>query len=216
MQTRISHDPQNERELIETKEFIAKSPMEIVRLTDILKEVEKHHEMLEEFSYMYKDQDIDQFFLMKIWPLRIQASLTDGKNMITDKNELFSANLEKEKEKFQKDIDGYKQMLEKMKTFNNINQAQEFSTDAYTLKENIQIAFDKKKQFNEREEIFNLPVTLYPELDTMNIDFKPFFDLTTMAYNVKTDFNEWTNNQLMRQDANQIASSVASWTQSCF
>jgi hypothetical protein len=71
MQTRISHDPQNERELIETKEFIAKAPMEIVRLTDILKEVEKHHEMLEEFSYMYKDQDIDQFFLMKIWPLRI-------------------------------------------------------------------------------------------------------------------------------------------------
>ena len=71
MQTRISHDPQNERELIVTKEFIAKAPMEIVRLTDILKEVEKHHEMLEEFSYMYKDQDIDQFFLMKIWPLRI-------------------------------------------------------------------------------------------------------------------------------------------------
>jgi len=71
MQTRISHDPQNERELIETKEFIAKAPMEIVRLTDILKEVEKHHEMLEEFSYMYKDHDIDQFFLMKIWPLRI-------------------------------------------------------------------------------------------------------------------------------------------------
>lgn len=57
---------------------------------------------------------------------------------------------------------------------------------------------------------------MYPEMDFLNNDFKPFFELTTMAYTVKTEFNEWTNNQLMRQDPNAIASSVAQWHQSCF
>ena len=55
------------------------------------------------------------------------------------------------------------------------------------------------------------PVTLYPEIDELNTNFKPFFELTTMAYNVKTDFNEWTNNQLTRQDPNLMKSSVAAW-----
>jgi hypothetical protein len=59
------------------------------------------------------------------------------------------------------------------------------------------------------------PVTLYPELDELNTSFKPFFELTTMAYNVKTDLNEWTNNQLMRQDPNLIKSSVATWGGAC-
>jgi hypothetical protein len=41
---------------------------------------------------------------MKVWPLRIQACLTDGKNMIADKNDLFSARLETEKEAFSKQL----------------------------------------------------------------------------------------------------------------
>ena len=150
--------------------------------------------MLESFSFMYKEQDIDAFWLMRIWPLRIAVAVQDGKNMIQEKNELFNQNLEKEKEKFAKDIISYQEAFEKIKTFDNLNKSQEYSTDAYTLKDNIQQAFEKKRQFNEREEIFMQPVTLYPELDTLNTEFKPFYELTTMAYNAKTDLNEWTNN----------------------
>jgi hypothetical protein len=104
---KISHDPKDERELIETKEMINAAPAEVDRLTIILKDISKHHEVLEEFSYMYKEQDIDSFWLVKIWPLRIQAALTDGRNMVADKNEIFNNNLEKEKEKFAKDIIGW-------------------------------------------------------------------------------------------------------------
>jgi len=154
MYQKIDHDPINERELIDTKAFIAQSPAEVERLIDILKEVYKHHLMLEEFSYMYKEVDIDNFWLMKIWPLRIQAQLTEGKNRMTEKSELFVTNLEKEKEKFERDIAEYKASFEQIKTFNNLSQSSEFSTNAYALKEQIQAAFEKKKQFNEREEIF--------------------------------------------------------------
>jgi hypothetical protein len=148
---------------------------------------------------------------MKIWPLRIQVALQDARSMISDKNEIFNNNLEKEKEKFAKDIAGYMEDFEKIKGFTNLSQSGEFSTNAYTLKENISNAFEKKKQYNEREMIFNQPETMYPELETLNTDFTPFFNLTTMAYLVKTELNDWTNNALSRQDPKLIEDSVGAW-----
>jgi len=62
-----------------------------------------------------------------------------------------------------------------------------------------------------------LPETPYEELDKLDKEFKPFYDLTTMAYDVECSFRDWRGNQLMRiGDPGQIASSVAQWTHSCF
>jgi len=154
--------------------------------------------MLEEFSFTYKEYDIEQFWYMKIWPLKIQACLTDGKNMMADKNELFSARLELEKEQFSKQILQFQQNFEKIKEFTNLEKSQEFSTDAFQLKEALQLATIKVDEFHKREVLFNLPETPYPDLEDININFKPFYELTTIAYDVKNYFQDWTNNQLMR------------------
>ena len=67
---------------------------------EILKEVYIHYLMLDSFSYHYEEIDIDTYWFMRTWPLRIQACLTDGKNMMADKNDIFSAKLEQEKDAF--------------------------------------------------------------------------------------------------------------------
>jgi YHS domain-containing protein len=117
MEEKIRHDPINEKELIASKEFIATAPAKVEQLTEELKEVYRHYIMLEKFSYMYKELDIESFWYMKVWPLKIQACLTDGKNMAQDKNDLFSAKLEAEKESFTKQIVQYTQTFEKIKEF---------------------------------------------------------------------------------------------------
>lgn len=73
MQETIVHDPINEKELIASKDFIAKAPQKVVELTEILDEIKRHYTMLEEFSYPYKkmEMDIESFWFMKVWPLRI-------------------------------------------------------------------------------------------------------------------------------------------------
>ena len=67
---------------------------------DILKDVYKHLELLESFSYMYKELDVESFWYMKVWPMKIQVSIQDGKTKIGEKNESFGARLENEKEAF--------------------------------------------------------------------------------------------------------------------
>ena len=62
MKATIDHDPINEKELIAAKDFNSKAPMKVVELTEILDEVKLHYTMLEEFSYMYKEEDIKSKF----------------------------------------------------------------------------------------------------------------------------------------------------------
>ena len=121
MLSSIKHEPINEKELIASKDFSAKAPQQVVELTETLEEVKKHYLMLEEFSYMYKEQDIDAFWLMKQWPIRIQATLTESKQMINDKNESFSQKLETEKESFSKELTQYQNDFTKIREFKSLD-----------------------------------------------------------------------------------------------
>lgn len=94
--------PTNEENLIETREFIAQAPAKVEELTEVLRIINLHYVMLDEFSFQYKETDIEQFWFMKIWPLKIVAALTEGKNTMSEKVESFSARLEIEKEQFSK------------------------------------------------------------------------------------------------------------------
>lgn len=38
---------------------------------ETLKMVQKHLEMLDEFSYTYKEHEIEAFWMMRIWPMKI-------------------------------------------------------------------------------------------------------------------------------------------------
>lgn len=102
MQDKITHEPINEKELKESKEFNQLVMTKVDELQEILKEVYRHFLMLEEFSYMYKEQDIEGFWYMRVWPMKIQDCLKDGKDMVNEKNELFSIKLAQEQETFTK------------------------------------------------------------------------------------------------------------------
>lgn len=87
--------------------------------------------------------------------MEISSSLTDGSYQIQNKEVLFTAKLEAERDQFTKSIEQFKQHFEKIKKFNDLSAITEYSADAFTLKENLTNAFEKVKQFNDREALFN-------------------------------------------------------------
>jgi hypothetical protein len=50
------------------------------------------------------------------------------------------------------------------------------------LRNNIDNARDKIEQFNEREVTFSQQPTEWPGLDTLDKEFKPFFDLLDTSF----------------------------------
>ena len=57
--------------MVFTRDFINGSAAMVEKFTEILKEVYRHFMLLEEYSYMYKDIDIERYWYMRTWPLKI-------------------------------------------------------------------------------------------------------------------------------------------------
>ena len=62
MNTQILFDPSNERELVQTREFIKEAPYKVEKFSAQLHEVYKHYLLLEDFSFRYADGDIEAFW----------------------------------------------------------------------------------------------------------------------------------------------------------
>ena len=66
MQKRISKVPENEEELVDLREFIKRSKEHTQgEMLALQKEVESHYELLDEFSYMYNVDDIQNCWTLK-------------------------------------------------------------------------------------------------------------------------------------------------------
>jgi hypothetical protein len=95
MNKAIMKEPTNERELVETRDFIKDTPNKVENLKEELNEVYKHYCMLDDFSFKCDDADIETFWWQKQWPLEI-------------KEVIFMSKLDQEKDSFVKSIEGFK------------------------------------------------------------------------------------------------------------
>lgn len=128
---------------------------------------------------------------MRAWPLRIDAAIADGQTEMDKKNEDFSANLEVEKEKFKTDLESYRELFAKIKTFDSIQKVKEFSGHANTLHKSLQTGFIKVEDFNRREKLFKMRESEWPELKELADVFRPFYEMINTIHDVRNHLSEW-------------------------
>lgn len=172
--------------------------------------------MLELYSVMYKTEDLENTFYQKMWPMTIGQVIQDGKTEISNQEEIFLAKLEKEKDEFNLQLKEYEERFKKIKLFNDIALVNETVKETNELRSNIENARDKIEQFNEREVTFSQQPTEWPSLDTLDKEFKPFFDLLDTSFQVTTNLQDWTNQPLANQDYEQMEASINQWFMQCF
>lgn len=84
------------------------------------------------------------------------------------------------------------------------------------LRQNIDNAREKIEQFNEREQTFSQQPSEWGQLDTLDKEFKPFYDLLDVAFNVGSMLQDWTNQPLANQDYESMETNINQWHMSCF
>jgi alpha-ketoglutarate-dependent taurine dioxygenase len=83
MQKTIQTPPTNEKELVFIKEFInTANTVTKEELGELLKAAYKHYELLEKYSAVYKQEDLEFAFYQKMWPMTIGQVIQDGKQDI--------------------------------------------------------------------------------------------------------------------------------------
>lgn len=100
----------------------------------------------------------------------------------------------------------------KIKEFKSLEDVRKFFMESFNLKRELEKGFNTVRQFHEREDLFGLPRTPYPDLDDIQTNFKPFFDLISTANEAIQNINEWTTERLAGRDSKQMADMVAGWT----
>ena len=152
MQKRIAKVPENEEELVDLREFV-KVSKEVTQgeMLALQKEVERHYELLDDFSHFYNVDDIQNCWTLKQYPMIIGEAIADGNAALMTQEEQFIAKLDAEKEQFLKDLQGYKDIFKRIQGFNDIATLNEFFREAATLNTNIETSKDKVETFNMRE-----------------------------------------------------------------
>ena len=65
--------------------------------------------------------------------------------------------------------------------------------------------------FNKREELFNIPVTDYSELDLIRQDFEPYAALWNMAFVFQSSHSAWLTGNFVDLDGAKMEVSVQQW-----
>lgn len=155
MEKRIMTIPQNEKELKETREFIKVSKeVTQVNLMDLLKEVDRHYELLDDYSYIYKEEDLEFYYEQKKWPMKIGQVISDGQADVIAQEELLGQKLEQDKDDFAKQLLEFQARFEQVITLKNLENVSSDYIFANKLHIDIENAHDRVQQFNDREQLF--------------------------------------------------------------
>ena len=79
MEERINILPVSEKELVDLRAFIKESNAETKpMLADLLRDVENHYKMLDEYFVEYQHEDLENCMEQKIWPTQIEFCIAQS------------------------------------------------------------------------------------------------------------------------------------------
>jgi len=182
-------------------------------MLELQKEVEKHYELLDEFSYMYNIEDIQNCWTLKQYPMIIGEAIADGNSSIMTQEEQFIAKLDAEKEQFLKDLAQFKETQKRIESFSNVETLNEFFKEAATLNTAIEQSRDKVETFNMREGRLGQPKSEYADFDELRTNFEPFFQLLSTAYESHRMLGEFSSSPLLQATFTyeEVEQSVVGW-----
>jgi len=195
MREKIGTDPKNEAILVETREFIKDSPQKVANQELKVNEVGKHLLLLEDYCFPYEEKESAKYWKTKTWPLEISSDITLGALHIEKQEQKFMDKLENDKIEFKKELKEREKALKKIKGFKKLDDSKYYAADCHQLKNDLEKDANLVNEFNEREGLFNLEPSQYPELEAINEEFQPYNKLILTAFDVGWKLGDWMTNR---------------------
>ena len=213
IEKRLKKPPKDEKDLVDLKAFIKSLEVKMENLKMFRGNIGRHIDIIDEM-YIIKFDDIalKNYFITLQGPISINRAKSEGKKNVEYKEEIFQKNLQNDKDAFEKELTNIFQIFDQVKGYNLIEKSREYSTSVVELEKKISDASEKIKTFNDREENLDMKKTDYPMFETMKDEFKPFYDLWTMAEQSRTSIDEWNNSiQIKQLDSKIIETKINEW-----
>ena len=207
--------PTNEGELFELKQFARNIKNRKVELQKQESSVIQHTLILEDYQFSIDEEVSIQLWMCKNLPTAIDISAKEGMGRLEVEEEKFREKLEREKDKWYKEIGQLHREFEKVQQFAEYEETRLNCEAVNKLDQDLKTAMDQMVSFNQRETLFELQLSDKTELQNMMDDFEPFSKLWNNSM-IQYNLNEWMLGKIFSLNASLVASIVDIWLRECF
>jgi dynein heavy chain len=208
--------PTNEGELFELKQFGRNIKNRKAELQDQEGNVIMHSLILEDYLHQLDEEVSIQMWMCKSLPTAIDISAKEGIGRLEGEEEKFREKLEREKDKWYKEITQLHRDLESVQQYADYEDTTKNFENIKRLEADLKTAMDQMVSFNQRETLFELQLSDKTELQNMIDEFDPFNKLWSNANDFKYGLQVWLNEKKIYElNANEIASNVDKWLREC-
>ena len=193
MYAKIERKPDDIEDLTSIKEYMEKCGNEIEKLNVEIKECMKTYEILDSFMYKFDDEDTKK-----------KHNFQKAPKMTFELIERQTLYLEKEKEKlinqmygdqnnFKAEVTQLETTISTLSQYNDINQHQEVSEIVRNTHDKMKKAHEKAKKFTNRERLMGLNESDYSNIQVLNKEYEPYYNLWTTVDDWFSNHKSWLN-----------------------
>ena len=165
MEAALKHVPETEQELIQLQNDIKNCDDNLDRLEADIEMTYKYMLLMEQHGHKFPANHMYKFWLLKISPLEIKRIFGDSQRTLVQREQYFIKTLEDEKKVFESQLQQYRNEFEQLKLFSQYNRVTEHAKFSEELGTKIDQAKERRVNFNEREQMFELSQSNYEQLD---------------------------------------------------
>ena len=208
---KLDEVPENPEELAALQDYVKNCSIEVEELALEVSKAREKLDLLENFGFDMSVDDFQLYWNVFSKPKEVEASRQAAIPRQEDDRMRFMVKLQSFSTDFQKELQLIEQDINKFFTYHDLEQADEYAGQVMMLDQRLKEAQESSVVVNEREKLFDFPVTDFSEISTTVTNFKPYADLWTLAADFQKSYPLWMGGDFGKLDADTIETNVTAW-----
>ncbi|XP_075430348.1 dynein axonemal heavy chain 1 isoform X2 [Ascaphus truei] len=200
--------PNSVEQLTDLREWMKGVPEQIRTLEEQVTKVIADYDVIDEFFYSLSQEDFNAKWAAIYWPHKITTLIDSIREQHLEDEERFRKIQAMDQNNFLERLDGLQMVVAGFSTHVDISRAHEVANEVRRLHRQLKDSQQMALLYNNRERLFELPVTNYDKLVRLAKDFQPFRDLWTTVSDWIRWHESWMNDPLTTIDAEQLEKNV--------
>ncbi|TRY59213.1 hypothetical protein DNTS_014611 [Danionella cerebrum] len=208
--------PSNTQELMELEAYVAKvQAEEMLQLEMKLEESSNRLCFLVDYI-TFSPSDIQLNSKTFQCHGRMPAIFDQHRQIIKEKTGQFQKGLKLRCERILEDLESFGQQVEELVTFGDISELSKYLKKAQGLNSKLDMVSEKIRDINLEEEVFDWPVSQYPQCKAVQDRLLPYLRLYETAAEFQNQYNQWVAGPLSDVNPDKVEADVGNYSRSLY
>jgi dynein heavy chain len=200
--------PKDVEQLTKLGEYMDGIPAVLEVLQETLRQMEGWNKVLDEFHWRVEPQQSNNHWTCIGWPKQIYEKIEDTEVILQDRKDKFQQAMMTEQNQFMVTLQDLQKEAAEFQKYSDISQVDQVAAHVKSFEQKLRKADEDAQLYNAREGLFEAELTDYELLQTVKKSFEPYNNLWATASQWLTQHREWTENEFMNLNAEEVESNV--------